>query len=227
MRWREGSISKHIKWPDWECTLGQVTFPKHHYYLWYIKSSTEARGVSYMENRFQKSVRARSKHRGNSGAALVSIKPCLLMFLLAEARFGNMDHNTIFIPYKIHCEVMRNGNCWAAPGRSFRKECAFPWEFLQRGEQFSSRCEKKLGSLQGICFTNLQEVENKIPRGEVWEQKFRASFLCVPHWGQTGREPAQDICSLPRLFASYLVSGWDLGLHCKLVLTPVSTADFI
>lgn len=37
---------------------------------------------------------------GNGGAALVSIKPCLLMFLLAEARFGNMDHNTIFIPYK-------------------------------------------------------------------------------------------------------------------------------
>lgn len=64
-----------------------------------------------MENRFQKSARARSKHWGNSGAALVSIKPCLLMFLLAEARFGNMDHNTIFIPYKIHCEVMRNGNC--------------------------------------------------------------------------------------------------------------------
>lgn len=95
-----------------------------------LKSLTEARGVSYTENRFQKSARARSKHRGNGGAALVSIKPCLLMFLLAEARFGNTDHNTIFIPYKIHCEVMRNGNCWAAPGRSFRKECAFPWEFF-------------------------------------------------------------------------------------------------
>lgn len=37
---------------------------------------------------------------GNGGAALVSIKLCLLMFLLAEAGFGNMDHNTIFIPYK-------------------------------------------------------------------------------------------------------------------------------
>lgn len=199
---KERKYFQHMKWPDWENILGEVTFPKHNYYLWYMKSSTEARGVSYMENRFQKSARARSKHWGNSGAALVSIKPCLLMFLLAEARFGNTDHNTIFIPYKIHCEVMRNGNCWTAPGRSFRKECAFSWEFLQRREQFSSCCEKKLGSLQGICFTNLQKVENKIPRGEVWEQKFRASFLCVPHWGQMGQGPAQDICSLPRLFAS-------------------------
>lgn len=37
---------------------------------------------------------------GNGAAALVSIKPCLLMFLLAEARFGNTDHNTAFISYK-------------------------------------------------------------------------------------------------------------------------------
>lgn len=113
---------------------------------------------------------------------------------------------------------MRNGNCWAAPGRSFRKECPFSWEVLQCREQFSSCCEKKLGSLQGICFTNLQKVENKIPRGEVWEQKFRVSFLCVPHWGLTGQGPAQDICSLPSLFASELVLGWDLGLHWKLVI---------
>lgn len=88
----------NVLWEKWLFLSAQ------YYYLWYIKRSTEA-GVlhifsTYMGNRSKRYVRARSKYWGNGAAALLSIKPCLLMFLLAEARFGNMDHNTIFIPYK-------------------------------------------------------------------------------------------------------------------------------
>lgn len=52
---------------------------------------------------------------GNAAAALVSIKPCLLMFLLAEATFGNMDHNTVFIPYK---STLRSDEKWGLLSRA-------------------------------------------------------------------------------------------------------------
>lgn len=105
---------------------------------------------------------------GNGGAALVSIKPRLLMFLLAEARFGNMDHNTIFIPYKSTLQSdEKRGLLSCARQVHYKERAYFLVRLFTMQRVILCLLQKKLGTLQSICFTNLQKVENKIPRGEL------------------------------------------------------------
>lgn len=151
-----------------------------------------------MENRFQKSARARSKHRGNSGAALVSIKPCLLMFLLAEARFGNMDHNTIFIPYKIHCEVMRSGNCWAAPGRSFRKEGALSVRVFTAHRAILFLLWKKNWEASKAYVSQISKKWKTRFQEEKCENRSSGRASCVSHTGDRwGRDQPRTCAAFP------------------------------
>lgn len=101
MRRSEESISKYSKRPDWKRTLGEVTFPKHTSTTFDILKGQQRYEQFHIGRRDSKGMSERVQStEGNAAAALVSIKPCLLMFLRAEATFGNMDHNTVFIPYK-------------------------------------------------------------------------------------------------------------------------------
>lgn len=200
---RQGKRKKQgvIKWKIFVSTTsdqtGNVLWEKwlflstQYYYLWYIKRSAEAGALSYMENRSKRYVRARSKYRGNGAAALLSIKPCLLMFLLAEARFGNMDHNTIFIPYK--------STLWSDEKRGLLS-CARQVHYKEGAYVFVRHFTiqivilfllgKKIGTPPKHMFhkspkSGKQDSKRRSAGGGVWEQQLGTSSLLVPKPGQT------------------------------------------
>lgn len=222
IKWK--TTFKCNKWTRWKHILGDAAFPKHTSttrYLWSLNRSTEARMVPSVQQRCRSGAGERSNaRRWRRGAA--ACLPCLWMFLLAQARFGNTDHNTAFIPYK--STLWSDEKCgllsWA---RRVRYEVGAYFSVrhftMQRVILFLlwKKNKKKLGLLQSMCFTNLQRVENKNPRGEgqevQWEQ-----WLGPASRTQGRQGPMQHICApLPELLTCCLSGGWDRGTRWRLV----------
>lgn len=169
-----------------------------------------------------------------NGAALVSIKPCLLMFLRAEARFGNTDHNTLFISYK---STLGSDEKWGllscAKQVHYKGGVCFFARLFTTPRVKSFLAVKKIGNPPKHMF-------HKSPKK--WKTRFREEkcgkcsvrrevqdeFPACPALGTVGQGPAQDLWgSILKPFASYLILGEDLELCWKLLIPPATTAAFV
>lgn len=169
-----------------------------------------------------------------NGAALVSIKPCLLMFLRAEARFGNTDHNTLFISYK---STLGSDEKWGllscAKQVHYKRGVCFFARLFTMPRVKSFLAVKKIGNPPKHMF-------HKSPKK--WKTRFREEkcgkcsvrrqvqdeFPACPALGTVRQGPAQDLWgSILKPFASYLILGEDLELRWKLLILPAITAAFV